>query len=203
MPKLNGWDRLLNDDGLKSKTKWRHEGLGELVVLKHEGFWFVNLEEFETDGEPDEFPEVFSSKQDAKEFAREFMRKEPVSAEERGKHMDVRFSIVLPKNYNNGRSIPQEDLKRYAEKLAERFGGFTMHEVKGGWMNNGGVQTEDVFALVVVRDAEDRVPIKEDESWLESLAERARQEFGQAEIMIREDRTEHVEFVGGSGTQGF
>lgn len=194
MPRINGWKKVKEDYGIANKHVWEHKEGMELMLYENkqsEG-WSIMY--------PDGDEEPHPTKKDGLEEARNYIKHHPLPEDKYGMFDDVMFKIVLPTSYNNGGEIPQEELDEYLYRIAERFGGFTEHDVNGGWSDpdRGGVQREQNIQVVFGRKGEDGVPINEDEDWLRALADQATEDFGQAQVMIQEDPDIEIEFVNGT-----
>jgi hypothetical protein len=57
--------------------------------------------------------------------------------------MDVSFTIIVPRYYNSGKSIPSAYFDHLETYLAGEFGGFTKRDVGGGWLDPAGLLSHD------------------------------------------------------------
>lgn len=215
MPRVNGWKKIREDHGIANKHIWEHKEGMEFIVHQNrqEDGWVIVY--------PDGEEEVRPRKKEALKKARDYLKRHPLPEEKYGMFDDVMFAIVLPTHYNDGTEIPEETLNWYLSQIAERFGGYSSHPIEGGYIpeqynqrpmpenpqsyekaqrqgyKSQNVQQEDMLQIVMAREGEEGVPIKEDEEWLTKLGEQATEELGQAEIMTKEDPNIDIDFIKG------
>jgi len=115
---------------------------------------------------------------------------------------DREFSIVVPKRDNAGNPIKPAVIEEFAHRIAQRFGGITVHPMVAGCFipdegeHEGELMCEENAIISTVRDSEDGVPKPLDEQYIERTAQDVAEQLGQISVMTTEDKTE-VEFVQG------
>ena len=112
--------------------------------------------------------------------------------------MESEYSITLPKYDNSGRHVKPTILKKYAIKMAERFGGVSVNpSVLGCWVNDGKLQCEENIKLTSAVDSPDQEVHKEALLFVKSLAKQAGRDTGQDSIFVTDDALNDVLFVKG------
>lgn len=185
MPRVNGWELVVKDEGINSSTIWVHSEVGELRMLEIEERWYVLLDTLdpeETGEEGEEVLEITRTKQEALEFVEGYKRQNPRPYEERGRFDDAMFKLQIPLNPLNRSQTVSEDLRKYADRIRSRYGNVRAQKVGGGPMERGGAKAE----LVFFRSGEDGVPFPEDKAWLNELTMRAERDFGSAQGFAKE-----------------
>jgi len=115
---------------------------------------------------------------------------------------DREYKIVVPKWDNSGRRIRAEELEEIGKKMAEHFGGVTIHpSVLGCWKNpEGKLVCEENAIFSSYADSESspdwEKQKKIDEDFVIKLAKELGEKFGQESVLISEDVVE-VEFISG------
>lgn len=192
MPIKNGWERIQHRVGVQNQTTWQHKDTGERVNVfeKNQEAWILQTPE---DVEP------FKSESNAIEQAREYLKNNPIPEDKKQIAQDTMFSIIVPRKYNNSHPIPEEKIENLLQPIAERFGGMTLEPAEGAWddQERGRIQREEVYRVLIVRKAGDKVPLQEDEAWLRNYAEQIADELGQAQVMVMEDSSMDADFVEG------
>lgn len=191
MPIKNGWRRIEKDKGLSKQTIWKHDDVGKIKIFQRDDVWLFEDDEDELTAR--------RTKEEIIKLAEEFKENHPVPPEEYGKHEDTLFAIMIPKRYNNGKKVPKDKIEKLLKPLISRFGGATVDGVDGYWQNpeTGEVMEDKNMQVILAREAEDGVPIQDDEQFLRRMADKIGDELGQAEVMIQEE-TADIEFVRGN-----
>lgn len=114
------------------------------------------------------------------------------------------FRIVVPKFDNSGNPISDKAISQIGREMSDRFGGVTINpSVLGCWWDKDRkkLMCENNTIMSSVRDCEGleenacRDMVQFDRGFVEELAERVGNDFGQASIMVSEDILKDAQFV--------
>lgn len=114
------------------------------------------------------------------------------------------FRIVVPKFDNSGNPISDRAISQIAKDMSDRFGGVTINpSVLGCWWDKdrNRLMCENNTTMSSVRDCEGmsdnvcRDAVKKDRVFVQDLAKRVGDDFGQASIMVSEDVLRDTQFV--------
>jgi len=96
------------------------------------------------------------------------------------------YRIFLPKTFNDKKKIPEKIIQTIAEKIQERFGGYSLDPfahlpvIQGSWQDNEGLKYEEEHFLLELF-IEDTF---ENKKWISAYKEMIRQDLKQKEIFI-------------------
>lgn len=171
---------MYKDKGLENRTVWKHQETGQQLQIyqQDDDSWMLQADD---KGKP------FDTKENVFEAAHQYKEMKPLPSELRDMVQDSAFAIMIPRKYNNGHQVPEDKIEKYLSEIADRFGGFTIEEVEGGYNMNGKVKREPMLRVIMVRDGEDAVPVEDDEIWLQGLADEIGEDLGQAEVLFTEE----------------
>ncbi|RLI84765.1 hypothetical protein DRP07_00180 [Archaeoglobales archaeon] len=117
---------------------------------------------------------------------------------------DRQFTIVVPKYSNAGERIDTSFAKKFSLRMAEEFGGVTVHPtVLGCWeARRDGKPVLECEENLLITSAVDSSNMSKDElerkrKFVERLAKEIGNELGQESVMVVEDLIDRVEFVEG------
>jgi hypothetical protein len=105
--------------------------------------------------------------------------------------VERQFEIILPAVDNDGNKIRKELLSDVAQEIAERFGGVTVFPVAAGCYvpeASGHIHCDQNVVLQAVRLEGGPAEIEDDEVWMDDLAHRLGEEFGQ-ELIFEQQNT--------------
>lgn len=114
------------------------------------------------------------------------------------------FRIVVPKFDNSGNPISDKVISKIGKEMSYRFNGVTIHpSVLGCWWDKDRkkLMCENNTIMSSVRDCEDlgenacKDIVDKDRVFVEGLAERVGNDFGQDSIMVTEDILKDAQFV--------
>ncbi|MDI6872087.1 MAG: hypothetical protein QME79_12240 [Bacillota bacterium] len=94
-----------------------------------------------------------------------------------------RATFIIPKADNEGRKFPTRTVAELRREILERFQGYTVREVKGGWMEDGREYQDESWEYTVVMDDEGLEWLV---SWLRKAREVLRQEAMFLEVVEAE-----------------
>jgi len=104
------------------------------------------------------------------------------------------YRIFIPKTFNDKKKIPIKIIQDIAEKIQERFGGYSLDPfahlpvIQGSWQGSEGLKYEEYHFLLELF-TEDTF---ENKKWISAYKEMIRQDLKQKEIFILEMNAEVV-----------
>lgn len=116
-------------------------------------------------------------------------------------------TVIIPKYDNSGRKIKPEVIRKYSNKLSERFGGVTIiPSILGCWIGKDNKQVCEENIIIRANRDLDQTPkltndkkleiIKQDREFINRLSKEIGEDLGQEAIMTSEDDVE-ISFMKG------
>lgn len=98
----------------------------------------------------------------------------------------MRYEVLLPLEFNDGKSIPRELLQETADEVRQRFGAVSLENItiEGAWTDDNGDVSVDEMCRFFVDVDQNHEPSPEVGIWFRAHKEIWKKRFQQEEIWI-------------------